>query len=124
VGSIVLDASVVIAVLDPRDAHHDEALRLLDDRAGDRWAMSTVTLAEVLVHPMRLGREAEAEDRVERLGIRFVDADRAVAKGAARLRAEHPGLRTPDAFVLATAQETAAEPVTSDERLGGVIQRL
>ncbi|MBA3860602.1 MAG: PIN domain-containing protein, partial [Solirubrobacterales bacterium] len=74
-GSIVLDASVVIAVLDPRDAHHDAALRLLGDRAGDRWAMSTVTLAEVLVHPMRLGREADAEDRIERMGIRLVDAD-------------------------------------------------
>ncbi len=108
-GSIVLDASVVIAVL-PRDAHHDEALRLLGDRAGDRWAMSTVTLAEVLVHPMRLGREADAEDRIERLGIRLVDADRAVAKGAARLRAAHPSLRTPDAFALATAQRPQPSP--------------
>jgi len=123
VGSIVLDASVVIAVLDPRDAHHGEALRLLSDRAGDRWAMSTVTLAEVLVHPMRLGREAEAEDWVERLGIRLVDADRAVAKGAARLRADIRACvrRT---HSCSTAQETAAEPVTFDERLGGVIQRL
>jgi predicted nucleic acid-binding protein len=86
--------------------------------------MSSVTLGEVLVHPMRLGREAEAEGRIERLGIGLVDADRAVARGAARLRAQYPGLRTPDAFVLATAQETVAEPVTFDERLGRVISRL
>jgi predicted nucleic acid-binding protein len=51
------------------------------------------------------------------MGIRLVDADRAVAKGAARLRAAHPSLRTPDAFVLATAQETAAELLTFDDGL-------
>jgi predicted nucleic acid-binding protein len=54
-GVIVLDASVLIAYLDQDDAHYAPAVWLLADAAtnGEDLAMSPITLAEVLVGPVR-----------------------------------------------------------------------
>ena len=53
---IVLDASVLIALLDGEDAHHQRAETLLAQEIDDDFAASSLTLAEVLVAPAREGR--------------------------------------------------------------------
>lgn len=53
---IVLDASVLIAYLDSNDAQHALAEGLLAREIDDDFAASPLTLAEVLVVPVRDGR--------------------------------------------------------------------
>jgi len=53
---IVLDASVLMGYLDAGDAHHDRALDLLTREIDDDFAVSLLTLAEILVAPTRTGQ--------------------------------------------------------------------
>jgi predicted nucleic acid-binding protein len=113
-----LDASVLIALLDPDDAHHHAARAALDAHADDDLRIPAHTLAEALVHPVRAGREREARRLIAGLEIAVDPVDEAVAVAAARLRARHGSvLRMPDALVLAYADGRKARRVlTADAR--------
>lgn len=52
---IVLDASVLIAFLDPTDAHHSSARDLVRSASGQALGASVLTIAEVMVAPARAG---------------------------------------------------------------------
>ena len=119
-GTVVLDASVVLGLRDPGDSHHtaaSEALRT-SRAAGERLVLPASALAEVLVGASRLGGEAVGRTEA------FVDAiiddvhpiDRETARAAAELRARHRSLRLPDAFVLAVGKILQASAVlTADQ---------
>lgn len=115
---IVLDASVLIAVLDGRDVHHPAARAALEEHAEDDLRVPAHTLAESLVHPVRAGRDREARRLIAALEIVIDSVDEEVAVAAARLRAKHgPSLRMPDALVLAYAKVRKAKKVlTADAR--------
>jgi predicted nucleic acid-binding protein len=49
--------------------------------------------------------------------LKIVPVDRAIARLAAQLRAEHSSLRLPDAMSLATALATDATLLTLDKKL-------
>lgn len=101
----VLDTSVLIAVLDPRDAHHAAARAALDAHADDDLRIPAHVLAEALVHPTRAGKERAARRSIAGLEIAVDPIDEALAIAAARLRARlGPALRMPDALVLAHAE--------------------
>ena len=68
---IVLDANVVIAFLDDRDAHHRFAVDLLESNSFDEFACSVITLAEALVHPTAAGVQDAALAAVTRIGVRI-----------------------------------------------------
>lgn len=79
---------------------------------------SALTLTEVLVHPLRLGRaDLAVQYRAILLGdsaLRLVHLDAEVAIRAAELRARY-NLRTPDAVQVASALHAGAEAfVTND----------
>lgn len=113
-----LDASVLIAVLDPDDPHHQAARAALDAHADDDLRIPAHTLAEALVHPVRAGRGREARRLIAGLEIAIDPVDEAVAVAAARLRARHgSALRMPDALVLAYVDVRKARRVlTADAR--------
>lgn len=116
-----LDAGVVIGFLDADDAHHQSAAQALATavRSGDRLAMAASAFAECLVGPSRRGERAVSivNDLFERLPIDIVDLDADTARRAAALRAKHAALRLPDALVIATASERAADHlITTDRR--------
>jgi predicted nucleic acid-binding protein len=118
----VLDAGVVIAMLDGTDAHHAEsraALREALDR-GDDLVLPASAYAECLVGPLRRGPEAAAtvDAFIEALPTRVEPVTRSIARAAAALRARHGrALRLPDALVLATAIELRAHSLlTTDAR--------
>jgi predicted nucleic acid-binding protein len=120
VGTVVLDASVVLALLDPQDALHQAASTVLrEHRAeGARFALPASVLAEVLVGVARIGDQA-LEERRGRIVAAFgppVVLDESVAVHAARLRATHRSLRLPDAVVLATAQVLDATAVLTGDK--------
>jgi predicted nucleic acid-binding protein len=121
-GLTVVDAGVIIGVLDANDAHHRaavDALRHAQDR-GDAVAIPASAYAEAMVGPSRLGAAAlaTARDFVARFPIDVVPLDVDTADRSAALRARHgTRLRLPDALVVATALELGAGVlVTTDRR--------
>ncbi len=121
-GLTVLDAGVLIAVLDSGDVHHKAALRAVRAarEAGETLVLPASAYAEMLVSPFRRGPEAVAlaNALVDELPARIEPATREIATRAASLRAAHGrGLRLPDALVIATAMAVgAARVITTDAR--------
>jgi predicted nucleic acid-binding protein len=118
VALVVLDASVVIAFLDPDDALHDAAVEALTEHQHEELLVPTSAYAEILVAPYRIGDEAvsEVEAFLSDFSVRLQAITAEVARAAAQLRSSWRGLRLPDALVLATADELEADIVlTGDE---------
>ncbi len=121
---MIVDASVLVAHLDERDAHNDAATRLLLDGAGDELAASPITLAEVLVGPARAERLVEAQTILDALSVREIALGADAAPRLARLRAQ-TGLKLPDCCVLLAAGDAQERVVaTFDERLAAAARRI
>ena len=107
-----LDATVLIALLDPADRHHRGARSALEAHADDDLRIPAHTLSEALVHPARAGKERDAQQLIAGLEIAVDPVDEAIAVAAAKLRARHgSALRMPDALVLAYAELRGARSV-------------
>ena len=119
-GLTVLDAGIVIAVLDTSDAHHVASVQALRDarESGAALVVPASAYAEALVGPSRRGDEAVAtvDAFLDALPAAVEPATRDVAREAAALRAMHGrGLRLPDALVLATATIVGADLVLTTD---------
>jgi predicted nucleic acid-binding protein len=122
----VLDAGVVIALLERRYVHHRaarEAIRAARQR-GDDLILPASAYSEALVGAIRRGTESadKVDAFVDELPARIEPASRAIASEAAHLRAARGRtLRLPDALVLATARILEADRVlTTDAGMPGV----
>jgi predicted nucleic acid-binding protein len=127
VALVVLDASVVIAFLDPDDALHAVAVKALTEHQHGELLTPTSAYAEILVAPNRRGFEAvaEVEAFLADFSIRLETLTPAIARVAARLRSEYRSLRLPDALVLATADELETDVVlTGDESWAQISDRV
>jgi predicted nucleic acid-binding protein len=113
---IVLDASVLIAHLDERDAHHERATELLAGSGTEPLGASTISLAETLVAPARAGRLREATTALERLGIQELPLSAEAPTRLAQLRTD-TGRKLPDCCVLLAAQEHAGTVASFDAAL-------
>jgi predicted nucleic acid-binding protein len=114
---IVLDASILIAHLDPSDALHSAAVAALKTHAVDDLVLPASAYAEVLVDPARKRRIGSVRSQVQALFIRMEPIGEAIAVRAADLRARHRALRLPDALVIAAGDELGAQLVlTGDPR--------
>lgn len=118
----VLDAGVLIAILNADDVHHDRARKAfaaLRDR-GDRLVIPASAYAEVLVAPLRqsLATGDAVDSFIEALPATVEPATRIVARRAAELHARYgTRVRLPDALVIATAIVLgASRVVTTDAR--------
>lgn len=122
---VALDADLLIAFLDPADAQHARAVNELRPRvaAGDELLIGATVYAEVIVRPLQDGTEATVDGFLDAAGVRLVPVDRTVARTAARLRADHPSVRLPDALSLATALVSDATLLTLDKKLQRTIKR-
>lgn len=117
---IVLDACVLIAHLDATDAHHARATELLISFGDTPLAASTLMVAEVLVGPTRIGRHADAQAAIDRLGIIPQDLPAFAAQELAQLRVT-TRLKMPDCCVLWTALTNGPSPLaTFDHQLAQV----
>ena len=123
---VALDADIVIAFLDPGDDQHATAVAELRPRlaAGDELLAAATVYAESIVRPLQQGTEATVDEFFDAAGISIVPIDRAVARRAAALRAEHHSLRLPDAMSLAAAVATDSALLTLDKRLRQITQRV
>jgi len=119
---IVLDASVVIALLAPGDSNHDIAFSLLADHSGGGFVMHQLTLAEVLVGAVREGRGAELLYDLTAAGIRAAEPAQDDSLLLAELRAT-TGLRMPDCCVLVVGLRSSAPIATFDARLASAARK-
>ena len=122
---VALDADIVIAFLDPGDDQHATAVAELRPRlaAGDELLAAATVYAESIVRPLQQGTDATVDEFFAAAGISIVPIDRAVARRAAVLRAEHRSLRLPDAMSLATAIVTDSALLTLDKKLRHIARR-
>ena len=116
---IVLDATVLIAVLTPADPHHRAGLELLARAIADAedLLVNPVTLAEALVFPAREERVRVAEQAaaLAELGVTEVPFPPGAAGDLAMLRTT--GLKMPDCCVLLTAMDRQATLASFDDQL-------
>lgn len=119
-GLTVLDAGVIIGVLDARDSYHTSALRAVAEAVerGDDLVVPASAYAESLVSPFRRGEKevATVDALVDELPARIQPITREAARAAARIRARHgASVRLPDALVLATAVVLRADRVVTSD---------
>lgn len=114
---IVFDARVLIAHLDAADAHHSEAVAVMEELEEFEFAASVLTVAETLVRPAMSGRADEVLAAFERLHLLQFPIEPADARSLARVRAD-TRLRMPDAVVVHLAEALHGEIATADVRLG------
>ncbi len=116
---IVLDASILIAFLNATDAHHSSAKDILSRSYEEDLGANSMTLAEVLVGPIRAGKSDEAQSAIEDLAIEELPFPVNTATKLASLRASS-GLKMPDCCVVLAAEESRASVATFDDQLARV----
>jgi predicted nucleic acid-binding protein len=121
VGLTVVDAGIIIGVLDAADAHHQAAVRVLSTviHEGDEIAVPASAYAEALVGPARRGPSARrtVDDFLADLAGQVEPITRQAAARAAELRATHgKRLRLPDALVVAIAMHLKADRILTTDR--------
>jgi predicted nucleic acid-binding protein len=122
VGTLILDASVLIGLLDTADAHHSQAVDDVEaaDLAGERLLVPASAYSEALVSFARARRISDAREAIAAMGISVTPMTSSIAERAAELRAALDRLRLPDAIVLATARELQARLLTYDDGLAKI----
>jgi predicted nucleic acid-binding protein len=126
VGTVVVDADVLIAFVNPDDAQH----ALADERLTPWIALPHRVLvpasvySEILVAPVRRGTGEDIDLFLVDLRADVVDVSREIAWRAAHLRAQNPSLRLPDAFTAATALQRRADLLTLDLKLQKIWERI
>lgn len=113
----ILDASVLIAAMNPADAHHRQALALIRREAITGTLIAHgLTIAESAVGAASSGRLSQLREAYDSIGIRVVPTDDDEPWRLARLRAT-TRLPMPDCCVLHAAQSTGGHLATFDQRL-------
>ncbi len=120
---IVLDASVLIAHFDQHNAFHPRATDHLLEGADQQFGASPITLAEILVGPMRTGHLSIAQAALRALDVTELSLPPNAATRLAALRVETT-LKLPDCCVLLAAQDAHGTVLTFDDRLGREAARL
>jgi len=120
-GSIVLDSSVVIALLDPQDSHHKRCMREFDyfkSLGKSNFFLSSITIAESLVGAFKKSYEYALEvfSRIsEDIGT-LVSFNIESAWLTARIRSSSQ-IGFADAMIVATAEQLDAQLWTCDQKL-------
>lgn len=113
---IVLDASVLIAHLSGHDVHHERAVRLLEESVGETLGAHTISLAETLVEPARMGKLREVRAALESLGVIELPFGADAHVCLAELRSS-TGRKLPDCCVLLAAKEHGGVVASFDAAL-------
>ena len=120
--TVGLDTAPLIYFIEENPAYIEAVWLFFEamDKGNFAVVTSTVTLLEVLVHPLRSNnKELAAEYRDILLNSRLMtlEVSNAIAEQAAQLRATH-NIRTPDAIQISAALEAGATHFfTNDIRL-------
>lgn len=119
---ITLDASVLIAHLNPADPHHATATEILLAGSAGEMLVHTMTLAEVLVGGVRIGQGALMRDDLHAAGIVIAPHDDDEPLRLAELRAT-TRLKLPDCGVLDVAIRNRTSLATFNKALAAEATR-
>ena len=121
-GTLILDASVLIGLLDTADPHHSRAVDAVEaaDLTAEKLLVPASAYSEALVSFARARRIRDAREAIAAMGVAVAPMTGSIAETAAELRARHDRLRLPDAIVLATASELKARLLTYDDDLAKI----
>jgi predicted nucleic acid-binding protein len=106
--SVFLDTAPLIYFIEKNVRYYDIVKPVISqiDALETQGITSTITLLEVLVHPLRHGNKTLANTYrtilLSSRGFQTYEISHAISEKAAQIRAKH-ALRTPDAIQLATA---------------------
>lgn len=120
---MIVDANILIAILDDKDVHHKAAANLIANAGPERLLVHEITLAETLILPHRAGSAARAAHFIEALGITTPDPLPGLALDLAEVRAD-TGLKMPDCICVALAKRLQHDLATFDVRLRNVAAQL
>lgn len=124
---VYLDSNVIIAALGG-DSDHRLALQLMEmidsvaSQPTQPYVTSELTLAEVLVRPMRAQGDLSGFGNALTTSpwLEVAPVSRNILWGAASLRSQHSGLKLPDAIHIATAlAKRCSHVLTADTGLRG-----
>ncbi len=124
-GPLILDASVLIGLLDTADAHHAQAIQDTEaaDKTGRPLLVPASAYSEALVAFARADRIKDAREAIVSMGFTITPLTAPIAEHAAELRARHERLRLPGAIVLASAHELAGDLLSYDHNLARLARR-
>lgn len=121
---ISLDSNIFIRAIDDPSTLGEKSRELLEEikKVSPQVFISTMLLQEFFVRVYKDSRQKDINPLLEFISLdrlcTIKDVDRQVALLAAKLRAEYPSLRAPDAIHLASAIESKAKLFfTTDRRL-------
>lgn len=123
---LVLDSSVLIAYFSPTDRLHERAVGALRAAADEEKIVIATVLAEILVHPYRVGPAAVRTigAAFDALVIRVEPVTREIARRAAEIRAQRATLRLADALVVASGDVLDAHVLTADRSWRALSPRI
>ena len=111
---VFLDTSPLIYYIEGHSKYQESLQKVFrsNDLAEFQFITSTLTLLEVIVHPLKLNQQNLA-DQYENIlttseTIEIVELSTEIAKRSAQLRVDY-NLKTPDAIQVATALEKNAD---------------
>ncbi|MDE2386824.1 MAG: PIN domain-containing protein [Actinomycetales bacterium] len=119
---LVADASFIIALLNPSDAHHTWAQSVFSLHEREEIRTTTINLAEAMVRPYQTGQAVEFEEALAELEIHVWDVREGDESELAELRASSR-LKMPDALVFLCAIRTASSVATADRALALTVRQ-
>ena len=122
-GAVVLDASVLIALMNPGDVHYAAAVTMVRRGAIAGGLLAhAITVAESAVGAAEHGRLEQVRRAFDGLGLVTAESDPEQPWRLAALRAE-ARLPLPDCCVLDLAIVSGGDLATFDTRLAGAARR-
>ena len=114
--TVVLDTSVLIALLKNADTHHQSAVKATSVR--NEYLISAVTLGEALISAFRINEKSgrTRHQLISTVVNQIVPIDEEIAIHAAQIRAEK-NLSLADALISATAYKSKAQLWSCDREL-------
>ena len=118
------DTSWLIALFNPEDAHHKQALRELEE-LNSAPAMSSLVLAELLVdfEKSDSGSVSGTLNQIQKSFSSISSVTAEIAVRAAEIRSTQKVSLT-DAIVIATALEEESQLLTFDRNMKAVYERI
>lgn len=130
-GKVALDTNIFICALNLKDSRQEAALSILEEIKKKQLnaSVSVLVLEEFFIRIHKQNREKEISSLLNFITIGellvILDVNKEIALLAAKLRAEYPSLRSPDAIHLASAINVGAGVfITTDKRLPRKVDKL